>query len=139
LLATSFLMLVFVVHATVQRRRDDRRLADYAYGALAPTLVLAILLVLTGELMQDHEKLVVVGLLFCGIALFFNRGRPIVLAAIVLVAFAMIFLADARGGRIITQDRTFFGVLRTRQIEGMTFPTVRTLLHGTTLHGAQIT
>lgn len=138
LLASSFLMLVFAVHATVQRRRDDRRLADYAYGAMVPSLVLAILLVLTRELMMGHERLVVVGLLFCGIALFFNRGRPVVLAGVVLVAFAMIFLADARGGRIVTQERTFFGVLRTRQIEGVTFPTVRTLLHGTTLHGAQI-
>ncbi|MGH6952196.1 MAG: spermidine synthase, partial [Vitreimonas sp.] len=100
--------------------------------------VLAILLVLTGELMQSHERLVVVGLLFCGIALFFNRGRPVVLAGVVLLAFLMIFLADVRGGRIITQERTFFGVLRTRQIEGVTFPPVRTLLHGTTLHGAQI-
>jgi hypothetical protein len=140
LLVSSFLMLVFAVHGTVQRRRDDKRLADYAYGAMIPSLVLAIMLVLTGELMENYEKLVVVGLLFCGIALFFNRGRPVVLAGVVLVAFAMIFLADARGGRIITQERTFFGVLRTRVYATVdaSVPPVRVLLHGTTLHGAQI-
>ncbi len=140
LLASSFLMLVFAVHGTLQRRRDDKRLADYAYGALVPTLVLTVLLVLGRELMLDREKLVVVSLLFCGIALFFNRGRPIVLAGVVLLAFAMIFLNDARGGRIITQERTFFGVLRTRVYATVDSPTppLRVLLHGTTLHGAQM-
>src|SRR5690606_6596317 len=72
--------------------------------------------------------------------IFLNRGRPIMLATIVLAAFAMIFLDDARGGRIITQDRTFFGVLRTRvyEVRDSNIPPLRVLLHGTTLHGAQI-
>lgn len=140
LLATSFLMLVFAVHGTVQRRRDDKRLADYAFGALIPSVILLIMLVLGGERMEQAQSLTVMALLFCGLAIFFNRGRPIVLAGIVLVAFMAIFLHDARGGRIITQERTFFGVLRTR-VYATTDPAVpplRVLLHGTTLHGAQI-
>ena len=63
------------------------------------------------------------------------------MAAIVLIAFFMIFLEDARGGRIITQERSFFGVLRTRVIEDATNPRVpplRILMHGTTIHGAQL-
>jgi len=83
----------------------------------------------------------VIGICLCGIAIFLNRGRPIVLAAIVLISFVIIFLDDARGVRIMTQDRTFFGVLRTRVIEDRDdpqIPPVRILMHGTTIHGAQI-
>jgi hypothetical protein len=152
LLLTSFLMLAFAVHGTIQRRRDERRLADFAFGAMIPTVVLLVMLVLGGEAMEEAQKLVIVGLLFCGLAIFFNRGRPFVLAGIVLISFAMIFLDDARGGRIITQERSFFGVLRTRVLGGDTgprglgergeepspAPPLRILMHGTTIHGAQL-
>jgi hypothetical protein len=43
--------------------------------------------------------------------------------------------------RVITQERSFFGVLRTRVIEDRADPTVpplRILMHGTTIHGAQL-
>ncbi len=73
----------------------------------------------------------------------FNRGRPALMASIVLAAFALVFLDDSNGSRIITQERTFFGVLRTRATplpaqEGRPAAERRTLSHGTTLHGAQI-
>jgi hypothetical protein len=136
LLFTSFMMLVFAVHGPLQRRSGQARLADFAHGALMPTLVLMIALILGRQLIVNHERLVMVGLVFCGIALFFNRSRPVVLAAVVLVAFLSIFLSGVREGTIITQERTFFGVLRTRVTP--TAPPVRVLMHGTTLHGAQI-
>jgi hypothetical protein len=145
-LITSFLMLVFAVHGTVQRRRDNRRIADFAFGAAIPTLVLLIMAAIAGDAMDDPQKLIVVGLLFCGVGVFLNRGRPFVLAGIVLIAFLMIFVDDARGGRIITQERSFFGVLRTRVIGGdqpavegqSPVPPLRILMHGTTIHGAQL-
>jgi hypothetical protein len=105
-----------------------------------PTLVLNIALVLlAGRLNAD--VLVTVGIGFTGLAIFFNRGRPIAFACLVLVAFTSIFLNDARGARIITQERSFFGVLRTRVIEDPSDPHVpplRVLFHGTTIHGAQL-
>ena len=141
LMASSFLMLAFAVHGTIQRRRGNDRLADFAFGVVIPSVILMIMLVLSGERMDNARTLTVMALLFCGLALFLNRGRPIVLAGIVLTAFLLIFLEDARGGRIITQERTFFGVLRTRvyELRDSEIPPVRVLLHGTTLHGAQVT
>ncbi|MBC7768397.1 MAG: fused MFS/spermidine synthase [Phycisphaerales bacterium] len=139
LTGSSLVTLMFAVHATVQRRRDGRRLSDFAHGAALPTFVALIMLMLLREQMDD-EVLTAVGIIFCGVAIFLNRGRPIILAGTVLLAFAVIFLEDAGGGRIITQERTFFGVLRTRvyEVNDAALPPLRVLLHGTTLHGAQI-
>lgn len=140
LLASSFLVLVFAVHGTVQRRRDDKRVGDYALGAALPSAVLLIMVVFTGERM-DASALVVMGILFCALAIFLNRMRPIRLAVAVLIAFVMIFLNDARVGQIITQERSFFGVLRTRAIVDRADPSappLRILMHGTTIHGAQL-
>lgn len=139
LTGSSLVMLMFAVHGTIQPRRDGRRVADYAFGVvLASTLLLLLLMFLREQL--DDELLTAVGVIICGVAIFINRGRPVVLALTVLMAFAIIFLDDARGGRIITQERTFFGVLRTRvyEVPGSGVPPLRVLLHGTTLHGAQI-
>lgn len=139
LTGSSLLMLMFGVHGTIQPRRRGSEVADYAFGVVIPSVVLLLLLMLLREQLDD-ELLTAVGIVFCGVAIFLNRGRPVVLAAIVLLSFAMIFVDDARGGRIITQDRTFFGVLRTRiyEVRGSDIPPLRVLLHGTTLHGAQI-
>lgn len=146
LLVSSFLVLCFAVHATIQPRRDEKSLADFALGAVVPSTVLLVMLSLTAAQMDDPRLLIVVALMFCGIALFLNRGRPPVLASVVLIAFVAIFLDDARGGHIITQERSFFGVLRTRVLgdeasdeEGAgPVPPLRILLHGTTIHGAQL-
>lgn len=137
---TSFLILAFAVHGTIQPRRGDKRVGDFALGAALPTVVLLMLLILVGANFDRPDALTVIGLMFCGIAIFINRGRPFMLASLVLLAFAMIFLDDMRGARILTQERTFFGVLRTREYrtEDPAIPPLRTLLHGTTLHGAQI-
>ncbi|MDZ4692683.1 fused MFS/spermidine synthase [Terricaulis sp.] len=139
LVASSLVMLMFAVHATIQRRRDNSIVADLAYGAALPTFVLVIMLMLLREQLGD-ELLTAIAITFCGVAIFINRGRPIVLAVTVLISFAIIFLDDASGSRIITQERTFFGVLRTRvyEVRDAAVPPLRVLLHGTTLHGAQI-
>ncbi len=139
IVASSLVMLMFAVHATIQRRRQNTLVADLAYGAALPTLVLLIMLMLLREKLND-ALLAAIGLTFCGVAIFINRGRPIILAGLVLTSFAIIFLDDASGARIITQERTFFGVLRTRvyEVRDSEAPPLRVLLHGTTLHGAQI-
>jgi hypothetical protein len=144
LMVSSFLVLAFAVHATVQRRRDDRRIVDWAFGAAIPSLLFLIMLLLLGQRL-DAQFLTVTSIGICALAIFLNRGRPFALAAIVLTAFVIIFLDDARGSRIITQERSFFGVLRTRQIDheppatGQAAPPpLRILMHGTTIHGAQL-
>lgn len=137
---SSFAMLIFVVHGTIQPRRDGKRLSDLMLGAMLPTVIVLLLLIVIGARFDNPEAVVPMSLLFCGLAIFLNRGRPFVLAAIVLTGFAIVFLDDARGARIVTQERTFFGVLRTRlyEIADPSTPPLRVLMHGTTLHGAQI-
>jgi hypothetical protein len=139
LLVTSFLLLVFSVHATVQRRRGGAVLGDFALGVAMPGLILLILVSLAGGRLTA-DQLIVIAIGFCGVAVFLNRGRPALLAGIVLAAFAIIFLDEARGARVITQERSFFGVMRTREFgrgePGA--PPLRVLMHGTTIHGAQL-
>jgi len=138
---SSLIVLGFAVHGTLQRRRErEGRIGDFAMGAAIPTLVLMLVLLLIGAGL-DAKMLTVVGIGFCGVAIFINRGRPIVLAMTVLTAFVIIFLDDVSGSRIITQERSFFGVLRTRVLgdpNNPEQPPLRVLMHGTTIHGAQL-
>jgi len=75
------------------------------------------------------------------LAVFANHDRPRAMAALVLVAFLVVFVDDRGAGQVLRQERSFFGVLRARELvadgeDGAT--RVRVLLHGTTLHGAQL-
>jgi len=140
LMATSFLVLAFAVHGTILPRKDNRRVADWALGAALASVVLVLLLLIRAGGV-DANTLTVTGILFCGVAIFFNRGRPWALVAIVLVGFTIIFIDETRGSRIITQERSFFGVLRTREFanaQNPEIPPLRMLMHGTTIHGAQL-
>lgn len=139
LLTTGFLSLVFCVHGTVQRRRHDTPWSDLAIGLAMPGVIAVLLAALAGGGMAA-DQLIVIAIGFCGVAIFLNRGRPIVLAAIVLAAFAIIFVDEVRGARVITQERSFFGVMRTREfVRGDPgAPALRVLMHGTTIHGAQL-
>ena len=140
LMGTSFMVLAFAVHGTILPRKDNRRVADWGLGAaLASVVLLLMLLVKAGGI--DASTLTVTSILFCGVAIFFNRGRPWALAAIVLISFLIVFIDETRGSRIITQERSFFGVLRTREFADRAdpeTPALRILMHGTTIHGAQI-
>jgi hypothetical protein len=139
LMATSFFVLAFCVHGTILPRKDNARVADLGLGAaMASVMLLLVLLVRSGV---DARLLTAAAMLFCGVALFLNRGRPWALAMVVLIAFMVIFIDENRGARVITQERSFFGVLRTREFFDRTEPSappLRVLMHGTTIHGAQI-
>lgn len=140
LMGTSFIVLVFGVHATVQPRAQETRIIDFAYGAAIFSAVLLLMLILNAKRL-DAQFLTVTSLAICALAIFLNRGRPLMMAGIVLAAFLMIFIEDARGGRIITQERSFFGIMRVREVpalSGVAGPLERILLHGTTIHGAQL-
>lgn len=137
LMGTSLLALMFAVHGTLQPKRDKSILSDLGLGVAIPSLVILLMLTLLGQNL-DVERIIIIAIGCCALAVVFNRGRPFVLAAVVLAAFAIIFLDDARGGRIITQERSFFGVLRTRVLQSSGAPPLRVLMHGTTIHGAQL-
>lgn len=140
LMGSSFLVLAFAVHGTILPRKGNGQVADLGLGAaLASVLLLLLLLIRASGI--DANLLTVTGILLCGVAIFFNRGRPLALAGVVLVAFTIIFIDETRGSRIITQERSFFGVLRTREFTDPADPTqvpLRVLMHGTTIHGAQL-
>jgi len=88
-----------------------------------------------------HLVMVFSGLGFCAAAIFLNRARPGRLAALVLAAFLIVFLREGRAAQILTQHRSFFGVLRTYVIydpERPGTPLLRILKHGNIIHGAQL-
>lgn len=138
LLLSSFVALSMCVHSTVRKSDGKEFVGDFAIGLGIPGIVLLMISVFTaGRLVPDH--LIVIAIAACGVAAVVNRGRPLMLAAIVIGAFSIIFIDEYRGARIITQERTFFGVMRTREFtrsEGA--PPLRVLMHGTTIHGAQL-
>lgn len=79
-----------------------------------------------------------IGLGVAAAALFANRFNPWVAALMVLVAFAIVKLDSLDGDErnVVFQDRSFFGVTRVYD-QPNAFGTVRVMLHGTTIHGAQ--
>lgn len=140
LLASSFIVLTFAIHGTIQRRVNNSRVGDFAYGAAIPSLIFLVLVALIGSSL-DATKMIITGLFFCCAAILLNFGRPIMMASVILISFFIIFVDEAMGSRIITQERSFFGVLRTRVIEDTDdprAPPLRILMHGTTIHGAQL-
>ncbi len=142
LIATSLVILGLSLQHAVQPSKAAQPTADWVHGMALAGAPLLLALALTGSRF-GAAALTGAALTCCALALFFNRGRPALMASIVLAAFALVFLDDSNGSRIITQERTFFGVLRTRATplpaqEGRPAAERRTLSHGTTLHGAQI-
>ena len=91
---------------------------------------------------QEQHTLMLAGFWTCLAAIFLNRARPRRLAGLVLVAFLVLFLKEDRAGRYITQERSFFGILRTREIydpADQKTPIFRILTHYNVVHGAQLT
>lgn len=124
-----------------------RLAATAAAAALALGLIMALLRLadpawamrLVG---QQQHALMLAAFWTCLAAVALNRGRPARLAALVLVSFLVLFLKEDRAGRYITQERGFFGILRTREIYdpgSPGTPIFRILTHSNVVHGAQLT
>ena len=60
------------------------------------------------------------------------RARPILLASALVTVFLVPTAIDRSGGADVVRERSFFGVYRIVEADG-----VRSFYHGTTLHGAQ--
>jgi hypothetical protein len=141
IIGLAFLTLAFIVHHTIQTEGERNLVSNAACGVALPTLMLMITLAAGRDV--DGDVLTAAGLTLTAIAIVLNGGRPLVMAALVALGFTIFFLDDIRGGRVITQERSFFGVLRTREVEypmqdGAAPLRMRILLHGTTIHGAQL-
>lgn len=126
------------------------RLAFYSAAAAAAMGLLMVLLrlvepgsalvALTGRI--GHYPLVLAGLGICLAAVFLNRARPVRLAGLLLVFFLIFFLKEDRAGRVITQERGFFGILRIREIydpADRKVSILRIMSHFNVVHGAQLT
>jgi spermidine synthase len=144
IIAISLIALMFSAHAGIQPRRGERTSAsivsDAAVGVSIPMFILLISLGLLGEQLSS-QLIVALGLGACAISLFLNRARPMFMSILVLTGFTIIFLDDGRSGRILRQERSFFGVLKTIEHgygPDSDIPPLRVLMHGTTIHGAQL-
>jgi hypothetical protein len=107
-------------------------------AALALSAIVC-LLILTYVFTQNQylgELPVLLSLGAAGAAIFANRSQPLLVAAMVLVAFAMVRIDRASGQNLVFQERSFFGVTRVQTVPRPDGD-VRLMVHGTTTHGAQ--
>ncbi len=109
--------------------------------AAAAASFAALILVLAAHEDVSARSFAMYALIAAAGAIVLNRSRPYVLAALTLCAFSVLYIDKSRGLNVMTQTRTFFGVLRTEVLVGdqrANKPELRLLMHGTTLHGAQL-
>jgi len=143
-LGLGFFALTFAVHGSMQKRRaSEGRLdiiGDIGLGVAIPPVLLLIVMTMLGPRL-DADTIVVVALGLCALSLFVNRGRPWAMGAILILAFVILHFNDTRDFRVTRQERSFFGVVRTIEYahpEEIGLPVLRVLMHGTTIHGAQL-
>jgi hypothetical protein len=132
--------LLLCVQSSLLPRREDSRVGDFAIGVAVPTLALLIVMGMGAEKL-DARTAVIFAIGMSAIALALNFKRPVVMSGMIICAFAVIYVDDLRDSRVITQERSFFGVLRTIVYDDPRDPSVpplRVLMHGTTIHGAQL-
>lgn len=101
-------------------------------GALV--LAIAIMVLARGETIAPMLLVATLGVIAAGI--FANRGRPTLAAILILGAFSVTFLRD-REDQVAFQGRSFFGVTRVVDHPNLADGTLRVMMHGTTIHGAQ--
>ncbi len=130
-----------LVGALLPARRVTLRRGHYiAVAAALGVVVAGLSAVLAGTGLRGGDGLsplaygaCLVGVALAAPALLILRARPALLAAALLAVFLVPSLASRFGGdEHIARERTFFGVYRIVESEGL-----RSFYHGTTLHGAE--
>ncbi len=140
LLACGFTLLALLTQAISAPRTEGAGAVDIIHGFAGFAATLLAILAIRGQGL-DAELLARVGLVVCAVAILFNGRRGLASALIVACAFGAIYLDNARGGRIVTQERSFFGIVRVREIPAAARDNPlreRLLVHGATIHGAQL-
>ncbi|MGE0044329.1 MAG: hypothetical protein AB7T08_01080, partial [Hyphomonadaceae bacterium] len=142
--AAAFLTFAFAFHQALTPDPKPQPYATIALGVAIPlSLLVLVLCVFDVRPRTDIAfggVLFVISMAFTALAIFTNRNRPQILAGIVLAMFAIVFLNDARGAQLVEQRRSFFGVLKVEEYSdgNPEHPALRVLMHGTTIHGAQL-
>ena len=130
-----------LVAALLPARRVRLRRGHYIAVAVALTVVVAGLATVAGGAVRgDGNDLSTVVFGACVVlvalaapALLILRARPALLAGALLSVFLVPSLVARHGGDAhVAQERTFFGVYRIVESDGL-----RSFYHGTTLHGAE--
>ncbi|MBI1187264.1 MAG: hypothetical protein GC206_08045 [Alphaproteobacteria bacterium] len=137
-MGAALLMLGFVIHAALQKEQAPQPYANIALGASLP-LIFTSMVFMALEQRFSNEVIFLIGLGVMALALFLNRNRPYLMAGLIVGLFVMLYLEDEQGSRVIRQDRSFFGVLRVQEAPITDTAGLRILMHGTTIHGAQVT
>ncbi|MDZ4777493.1 MAG: fused MFS/spermidine synthase [Alphaproteobacteria bacterium] len=83
---------------------------------------------------EQPQLFMMLGVIAVGILT--NRSRPILAAGLVLAAFLAVNLNGA-DRKLAFQGRSFFGVTRVVEYPNLPDGTLRVMMHGTTIHGAQ--
>lgn len=115
-----------------QRRQVVREIVALIAFMLAATMVIVFLIRRQG--VDEAILFSILGVI--AVAILANRARPALAAGLVIAAFAAVHV-NAADKNVAFQGRSFFGV--TRVVEYPDFPdgTLRVMMHGTTIHGAQ--
>lgn len=115
-----------------QRRQVVREIA----AILGFGLAITVAVIFYFRQNSAPEALLFIVLAIVAVAILANRAKPVLAAALVLAAFASVYVNGA-DRNIAFQGRSFFGVTRVVEYPDMPDGVMRVMMHGTTIHGAQ--
>lgn len=124
----GFGVLVLLAH----RRQIVREIVAIMGFLLAVTVVVVRLT--RGEGLDQSLLFMILGIIAVGILS--NRSKPALAAGLVLAAFVAVHVNSA-DRKLAFQGRSFFGVTRVVEYPNLPDGTLRVMMHGTTIHGAQ--
>lgn len=124
----GFGVLVLMAH----RRQLVREIVAILGFLLAATVVIVFLIRRQG--LPESVLFIILGII--AVAILANRSKPALAAGLVIAAFTAVHMNTA-DSNIAFQGRSFFGVTRVVEYPNMPDGTLRVMMHGTTIHGAQ--
>lgn len=124
----GFGVLVLLAH----RRQIVREIVAIMGFLLAATVVVVFLT--RGQGLDQPLLFMILGVIAVGILA--NRSKPALAAGLVLAAFIAVHVNSA-DRKLAFQGRSFFGVTRVVEYPNLPDGTLRVMMHGTTIHGAQ--
>jgi hypothetical protein len=124
----GFGLLVLLAH----RRQIVREIVAIMGFLLAATVV--IVFFARGQGLEQSLLFMILGIIAVGILA--NRSKPALAAGLVIAAFVAVHVNSA-DRKLAFQGRSFFGVTRVVEYPNLPDGTLRVMMHGTTIHGAQ--
>lgn len=124
----GFGVLILLAH----RRQIVREIVAIMGFLLAATVV--IVFFARGQGLEQSLLFMILGIIAVGILA--NRSKPALAAGLVIAAFVAVHVNSA-DRKLAFQGRSFFGVTRVVEYPNLPDGTLRVMMHGTTIHGAQ--